>query len=101
MSSGIRRIESRGFDFDVEERSVAVARLNSRLSQISGNRSKNASLQVPDVDSPNKRRMRTGSINLGLSSLRTRAGSVLRPKGKGFFEGTKAMEGERGPEDTT
>lgn len=93
VSSGLRRHQSRGFDFDVEERSIAVSRLNSRLSQLSGARAKD---QANLTESPSKRRLRSPSINLGLSSLRSRAGSVLRPKSKGFFEQTPAMEGERG-----
>lgn len=84
VSSGLRRTESRGFDFDVEERSIAVQRLNSRLSAMSRNRSSVA---------------KSTGISAGLSSLRSRAGSVLKPKTKGFFEQTRAMEGERGPDD--
>lgn len=98
VSNGLRRIESRGFDFDVEERSIAVQRLNSRLSQFSAMRR----TQSPEVDqsndSPTKARLRAGSIGAGLTSLRNRAGSVLKPK-KGFYDQTRAMDGERGPNE--
>lgn len=98
MSNGLKRVESRGFDFDVEERSIAVQRLNSRLSQFSNRQKNQAQAQSTPVDSPTKGRLRAGSIGLGLNSLRSRAGSVLKPK-KGFYDQTRAMNGERGPDE--
>lgn len=87
MSNGLRRQESRGFDFDVEERSIAVRRLNSRLSQFSKPHDMGTFPNATTRDSPAKARLRAGSIGAGFSSLRTRAGSVLRPK-KGVAAGT-------------
>jgi hypothetical protein len=98
VSNGLRRTESRGFDFDVEERSIAVQRLNSRLSQFSATRRSQTGQADRTMDSPTKSRIRSGSIGGGFSNLRTRAGSILKPK-KGFHDQTRAMEGERGPDE--
>jgi hypothetical protein len=100
VSNGLRRAESRGFDFDVEERSIAVQRLNSRLSQFSNKRSNQPQEQGMAKDSPTKSRLRAGSIGGGFNTLRSRAGSILKPK-KGFYDQTRAMEGERGPDEAT
>lgn len=115
MSTGLAREQSRGFDFDIEERGVAISRMQSRLSEISRQRTSmdrsRASIDQPatnTTDSPSKQRFRSGSVHRAMNAMlpnRARSGSLLRPnkdkkdKGKGFFEQTPAMPGETGPRD--
>jgi len=95
MATGLRREQSRGFDFTMEERGVAISRMQSRLSQISARR---RALGISPSKNNNKQQ-RSGSTLSPFVSLRAKAGSVLRPKKKGFYEQTPQMEGERGPGD--
>ncbi|KAJ9113189.1 hypothetical protein QFC22_006028 [Naganishia vaughanmartiniae] len=98
MSTGLTREQSRGFGFDIEEGGVAIHRMQSRLSQMtSRNRDSYMQPVAEKNSSPFKSRFRSPSVSLGLGSFRQRAGSVLRPKRKGFMEGTAQMEGEEGP----
>jgi phospholipid-translocating ATPase len=98
VATGLTRQQSRGFGFDIEEGGVAIHRMQSRLSQItSRNQNFQTRMDKMDEKSPMKSKFRSPSVSLGLSGLRQRAGSVLKPKKKGLLEGTAQMEGERGP----
>lgn len=54
---------------------------------------------VRDNTKASTRNRRSGSVSGGFATLRNRAGSVLRPKKKGFMEETPAMEGEVGGDE--
>ena len=97
VSNGLRRTESRGFDCDVEERSIAVQRLNSRLWRVSATRRSQTGQADRTTDSRTKSRMRPGrtSIGGGFSNLRHRAEAVLKPKDE-LHDQTRAMEAARG-----
>lgn len=96
MSTGLHREASRGFDFDIENRSVAVSdsdhqskiladsaqiqRMQSRLSEASDRRA------IPQRTKFNQNpRASSGNNNppFGMSRLRERAGSILSRKRAG------------------
>jgi hypothetical protein len=75
--------------------------MQSRLSQISARRrALGLGLMTTSPSKNNNKQQRPGNTTSPFNALRERAGSVLRPKKKGFYEQTPQMEGERGPDDS-
>ncbi|RSH90127.1 hypothetical protein EHS25_001460 [Saitozyma podzolica] len=79
MSTGLRREASRGFGFNVEEHGVAVARMQSRLSEMSEH-SRRRRLFNPMLRPVAASPAQPSSAPFGISRIRERAGSVFSPK---------------------
>ncbi|EIW68591.1 hypothetical protein TREMEDRAFT_74105 [Tremella mesenterica DSM 1558] len=82
MSTGLEREPSRGFGFIAEEGGVAMARMQSRLSEVSAHRRPSRFLRGGRKDTPGSPNEKS-STPFGISRIRERAGSILGRKRAG------------------